>query len=65
MKPTIIHSQSKRRALAMADYMAEYGIEVVEVKIEKDGNSRIWCVSDDQTIRDTINQFNNDYGTEL
>lgn len=63
MKPIVtkIHVQTKKRALALADYMAEYGIDVIEVKISTDGNSTISCIGDSKQITDVINQFNNDY----
>lgn len=64
MKPILskIHVQTKKRALAMADYLAEYGIEVLGVIIKEDGNSTIDCVGDHDKLRDIINQFNEDYG---
>lgn len=64
MKPILskIHVQTKKRALAMADYLAEYGIDVLEVMIKEDGNSTIHCVGDHDKLRDVINQFNEDYG---
>ena len=58
---TKIHVQTKKRALAMADYMAEYGIEVIGVEIHTDGNSTISCIGENDQIRDIINQFNEDY----
>ena len=58
---TTIFIQTKKRALAMADYMAEYGIEVLGVKIRRDGSSTISCIGDSKQITDIINQFNNDY----
>lgn len=63
MKPIVtkIHVQTKKRALALADYMAEYGTDVIEVKISTDGNSTISCIGDSKQIIDVINQFNNDY----
>ena len=63
MKPIVtkIHVQTKKRALAMADYMAEYGIEVIGVEIHTDGNSTVSYIGDSKQITDIINQFNNDY----
>lgn len=58
---TKIYIQSKKRALAMADYLAEYGIDVLEVTIKEDGNSTIHCVGDHDQMRNIINQFNEDY----
>lgn len=66
MKPIIIITticsiQTKKRALALADYMAECGIDVIEVKISTDGNSTIDCVDTHNEIINIINQFNEDY----
>lgn len=65
---TKIHIQTKKRALAMADYLIEYGVEVLGVKIKEDGSSTIECVSNtDNDLKayceliEIINQFNNDY----
>lgn len=59
---TKIHVQTKKRALAMADYLEEYGIEILGVKIKEDGSSTIDCVDTHNEIIDVINQFNEDYG---
>lgn len=65
---TKIHVQTKKRALAMADYLVEYGVEILDVKIKEDGNSTIDCVSNtDNDLKahykliEIINQFNEDY----
>lgn len=59
---TKIHVQTKKRALAMADYLEEYGIEILGVRIKEDGSSTIDCVDTHNKIIDVINQFNEDYG---
>lgn len=59
---TKIHVQTKKRALAMADYLEEYGIEILGVKIKEDGSSTIDCVDTHNEIIDVINQFNEEYG---
>lgn len=59
---TKIHIQTKKRALAMADYLEEYGIEILGVRIKEDGSSTIDCVDTHNEIIDVINQFNEDYG---
>ena len=59
---TKIYVQTKKRALAMADYLEEYGIEILGVKIKEDGSSTIDCVDTHNEIIDVINQFNEDYG---
>lgn len=70
MKPILskIHVQTKKRALALADYLAEYEIDVLEVTIKEDGNSTIDCVSNTNNdlkahyeLIEIINQFNEDY----
>lgn len=65
---TKIHVQTKKRALAMADYLVEYGVEILGVKIKEDGSSTIDCVSNtDNDLKahyeliEIINQFNDDY----
>ena len=65
---TKIHVQTKKRALAMADYLAEYGIEILGVRIKEDGRSTIDCVSNTNNdlkahneLIEIINQFNEDY----
>lgn len=59
---TKIHVQTKKRALAMADYLEEYGIEILGVRIKEDGSSTIDCVDTHNEIINVINQFNEDYG---
>ena len=58
---TKIYVQSKSRALHLADYMAEYGIEVDEVIISSGGNSTVVVMGDHDKITEVLNQFNNDY----
>lgn len=58
---TKIYIQSKKRALAMADYLEEYGIEILDVRIKEDGSSTIECVDTHNEIINIINQFNEDY----
>ena len=65
---TKIHVQTKKRALAMANYLVEYGIEILGVKIKEDGSSTIDCISNtDNDLKayceliEIINQFNEDY----
>lgn len=58
---TKIHVQTKKRALAMSDYLEEYGIEILGVRIKEDGNSTIDCVDTHNEIIQVINQFNEDY----
>lgn len=58
---TKIYIQSKKRALAMADYLEEYGIEILGVRIKEDGSSTIDCVDTHNEIINVINQFNEDY----
>lgn len=58
---TKIHVQTKKRALAMTDYLEEYGIEILGVRIKEDGSSTIDCVDTHNEIINVINQFNEDY----
>lgn len=58
---TKIYIQTKKRALAMADYLEEYGIEILGVRIKEDGSSTIDCVDTHNEIINIINQFNEDY----
>lgn len=58
---TKIYVQTKKRALAMTDYLVEYGIEILGVRIKEDGSSTIDCVDTHNEIINVINQFNEDY----
>jgi hypothetical protein len=59
---TRLYIQSKVRALLLADYMAEYGIEVDEVIISSSGNCTVVVMGDNEQITKLLNQFNEDYG---
>lgn len=59
---TRLYIQSKVRALLLADYMAEYGIEVDEVIISSSGNCTVVVMGDNERITELLNQFNEDYG---
>lgn len=59
---TRLYIQSKVRALLLADYMAEYGIEVDEVIISNSGNCTVVVMGDNEQITKLLNQFNEDYG---
>lgn len=52
----------------MADYLCEYGVEILDVKIKEDGSSTIDCISNTNNdlkahyeLIEIINQFNEDY----
>ena len=59
--PTRVHLYDKKRALHLADYLAEYGIEVEEVNISTDGRCEIVCFGNHDEIQNTVAQFNEDY----
>jgi hypothetical protein len=59
---TRLYVQSKVRALLLADYMSEYGIEVDEVIISSSGNCTVVVMGDHERITELLNQFNEDYG---
>lgn len=52
---------SKQKALMMADYLSDYGIDVTEVILSPDGQGTIFCNGKSSDIRQAINQFNNEY----
>ena len=51
MIPTRVYVYDKQRALNMADYLAEYGIEVEEVNISTDGRCEIVCFGNETEIK--------------
>ena len=61
MKPTRVYVYDKQRALHMADYLSEYGIEVEEVNISTDGRCEIVCFDNETVVKNTVTQFNEDY----
>ena len=52
---------SKQKALMMADYMSDYGIDVLGVVLSSDGQGTIFCNGKSSDIRQAINQFNKEY----
>ena len=52
---------SKQKALMMADYLSDYGIDVLEVVFSTDGQGTIFCNGKSSDIRQAINQFNTEY----
>lgn len=52
---------SKHKALMMADYLTDYGIDVTEVVFSPDGQGTIFCKGKSSDIRQAINQFNTEY----